>query len=176
MKLIVGLGNPGKNYENTRHNVGFFMIDQLRDFLHFSEWSDSKHKGLISEGIFQGEKILLLKPTTYMNLSGESVQSLLSFYKISSESDLLVLSDDIDMEFAKIRYRETGSHGGQNGLRSIIEKVGHDGFSRLKIGIGRDPRYSVSDWVLSKFQKEELEILQKEVFPQIYTKLEKWIE
>lgn len=89
---------------------------------------------------------------------------------------MLVLSDDLDMEFAKIRYREKGSHGGQNGLRDIIQKLGHDGFTRIKIGIGRDSRYAVSDWVLSKFQKEEIEILQKEIFPQVYTKIENWIQ
>ena len=175
MRLIIWLGNPGKNYENTRHNVGFFMIDLLREHFHFPEWSDSKHKWLISEWTFQGEKIILLKPNTYMNLSWEAAISLLSFYKIPSESNLLVISDDIDMEFGKIRFRLKGSHGGQNGLRDIIEKIGHDGFARIKIWIGRDPRYNVSDWVLSRFQDEEWKILKTESFQDIAQKIENWI-
>ena len=175
MRLIIGLGNPGKNYENTRHNVGFLMIDHLREYFQFPEWSDSKHKWSISEWIFQWEKIILLKPTTYMNLSWESAISFLSFYKIPSESNLLVISDDIDMEFAKIRFRLKGSHGGQNGLRDIIEKIGHDTFARIKIWIGRDPRYNVSDWVLSRFQNEELKILQTQSFQDITQKVGNWI-
>lgn len=109
-----------------------------------------------------------------MNLSGESVASLTLFYKIPLTS-LLILSDDIDMDFAKIRYRASGSHGGQNGLRDIIEKLGSSDFSRIKIGIGRDERYSVSDWVLSRFLTPELFHLEKETFPEVLTKIENWI-
>jgi len=110
MKLIVGLGNPGREYENTRHNVGFLFVDFLRDIWNFEDWKDSKFKGIISEGTMNGEKIILLKPMTFMNLSGESVISLVNFYKIPRE-DVLILSDDIDMDFGKIRLRSEGSSG-----------------------------------------------------------------
>lgn len=166
MFLVVGLGNPGVEYKNTRHNVGFLAVDALREVWNFPDFSDSKHKGVISEGIRDGEKIMLLKPVTYMNLSGESVASLANFYKIPLEN-ILVISDDIDMEFGKVRYRAKGSSGGQNGLKSIATHLGTEAFARIKIGIGRDVRYNTADWVLSKFSKEELEILQKEVFPKV---------
>ncbi|MDD2916494.1 MAG: aminoacyl-tRNA hydrolase [Candidatus Gracilibacteria bacterium] len=169
MKLIVGLGNPGKEYAITRHNVGFLFIDFLRDTLNFEPWKESKFKGIISEGTLKGERTILLKPLTFMNLSGESVAALVNFYKIPP-SDILVLSDDIDMNFGKIRLRSGGSSGGQNGLKSIMQHLGTEEFSRLKIGIGRDERYSVSDWVLSKFQDEELERLKKEIFTEAYAK------
>ena len=121
MKCIIGLGNPGKEYVHTRHNIGYMMIDLLRRNMDFGEWSDSKFQGIVSLGSFAGEKILLLKPTTFMNLSGQSVSSLTHFYKLDPARDVLILSDDIDMDFAKVRFRTKGSHGGQNGLRSIIE-------------------------------------------------------
>ena len=129
---------------------------------------------MTSEGVIEGGKIILLKPTTFMNLSGESVGNLLHFYKLDPSQDMLILSDDIDMEFAKVRYRNVWSHGGQNGIRSIIEHLGSDQFSRIKIGIGRDDRYSVSDWVLSRFTTEEQKILQSEVFPEVYEQLMEW--
>lgn len=167
MKVIVGLGNPGKEYASTRHNVGFFMVDLLRKAWNLSDWKDSKFHGVVSEGNYNGEKILLLKPTTYMNLSGQSIASLIGFYKLDPKLDLCVISDDIDMEFAKVRFRKDGSHGGQNGLKDIILKLGTNEFARIKIGIGRDDRYSVSDWVLSIFTKEEQKILQDEVFQKV---------
>ena len=129
---------------------------------------------MTSEGVIEGGKIILLKPTTFMNLSGESVGNVLHFYKLDPSQDMLILSDDIDMEFAKVRYRNVWSHGGQNGIRSIIEHLGSDQFSRIKIGIGRDDRYSVSDWVLSRFTNEEQKILQSEVFPEVYEQLTEW--
>lgn len=155
MKCIVGLGNPGREYEHTRHNAGFMAVDFLRDELNFPEFESSKHFGVVSEGMLRGERVFLLKPATYMNVSGKSVASLLSFYKLAP-SDLLVISDDIDQDFGKIRYREKGSSGGQNGIKSIIESIGTEEFARIKIGIGRDSRYAVSDWVLSRFTKEEI--------------------
>ena len=130
---------------------------------------------MTSEGVIEGGKIILLKPTTFMNLSGESVGNVLHFYKLDPSQDMLILSDDIDMEFAKVRYRNVWSHGGQNGIRSIIEHLGSDQFSRIKIGIGRDDRYSVSDWVLSRFTNEEQKILQSEVFESVLVKVEGWI-
>ena len=136
------------------------MIDMLREVYGFPDYSDSRFSGVMSEGILDGEKILLLKPTTYMNLSGESVSRVVNFYKLDIATDILVLVDDLDMDFAKVRYRSSGSAGGQNGLKSIIGQLGTDEFARLKVGIGRDTRYAVSDWVLSRFKKEELEILR----------------
>lgn len=158
---------------DTRHNVGFLFVDFLRDAWGFEDWKDSRFKGVISEGIIKGEKVILLKPMTYMNLSGEAVVILVNFYKIPKE-DILVLSDDIDMDFGKIRIRDKGSSGGQNGLKSIVSHLGTDEFSRLKIGIGRDDRYSVSDWVLSKFTDEEKQILQKEIFMDASSEVVKW--
>jgi len=175
MKCIIGLGNPGKEYQGTRHNVGFCLIDWLRERWGFSDWKDSRFYGLISEGSIVWEKIVLLKPTTYMNLSGRAVGACIQFYKLDPKEDILVLSDDIDMDFAKIRFREKGSHGGQNGLRSIIEQIGHDMFSRIKVGIWRDDRYSVSDWVLSRFRAEELESLHGEVQDWVDIRIREWI-
>jgi PTH1 family peptidyl-tRNA hydrolase len=160
MKCIVGLGNPGKDYEKTRHNAGFLAVDFLQNELNFPEFESSKHFGVVSEWMIQGERIFLLKPATYMNVSGKSVVSILTFYKLGPE-DLLVISDDIDQDFGKIRYREKGTSGGQNGIKSIIETLGSENIARIKIGIGRDARYEVSDWVLSKFSKQELETLEQ---------------
>lgn len=134
MKCIVGLGNPGKEYENTRHNAGFLAIDFLREELNFPEFEASKHFGVLSEGIVQGERVFLLKPSAYMNLSGKSVSSLIGFYKLNPEN-ILIVCDDIDQDFGKIRYREKGSSGGQNGIKSIIESLGTENFQRIKIGI-----------------------------------------
>ena len=170
MKVIIGLGNPGKKYENTRHNVGFMMVDFLRKSQDFGDWEESKHKGLITKKA--GSDIILFKPTTFMNLSWDAVASLVHFYKLDPKMDITVISDDIDMEFAKVRRREKWSHGGQNGLRDIITKLGTDEFSRIKIGIGRHDKYEVSDWVLSKFTSEEREILEGEVFEKVLESIE----
>lgn len=150
-------------------------MEFLREKWGFEDWHDSKFKGIISEGILNGEKAILLKPLTYMNLSGESVASTVNFYKIPREN-ILVLSDDIDMNFGKIRLRNKGSSGGQNGLKSIAAHLGTEEFSRCKIGIGRDSRYSVSDWVLSRFTDEEKKNLQEEVFVEACGSVERWLE
>ena len=173
MKLIVGLGNPGKKYISTRHNVGFMMIDMIREDWRFEEWKDSQFQWAVSEWMQKWEKIILLKPTTYMNLSGESIASVVQFYKLDPRTDMLIISDDIDMEFAKVRYREEWSHGWQNGLKDIMLKVGTNQISRIKIGIGRDERYNVSDWVLSQFTKEEEEILREAVYHKVIEYLSK---
>ena len=175
MKCIVWLGNPGREYHLTRHNVGFQMIENLREHWKFSDWKDSKFQWLTSEGSIEGQKIIFIKPSTYMNLSGMSVASLVNFYKMDPLTDMLVISDDIDMEFGKVRFRTQGSHGGQNGLRSIIESLGSDTFARIKIGIGRHAGYNVSDWVLSKFQSEEVKVLQESVFPKVEASLREWL-
>jgi peptidyl-tRNA hydrolase, PTH1 family len=117
---------------------------------------------------------MLLKPTTYMNLSGKSVSALTQFYKLTP-SDILVISDDIDMDFGKTRLRKQGSSGGQNGLKSIMETLGTDTIARLKIGIGRDARYSVSDWVLSRFKKEEMEALQADILRELEKSTKDWL-
>lgn len=166
MKLIVWLGNPGKEYENTRHNVGFLMIEEIRKHYNFPDWKDSRFHAVISEWIIHGEKIILMKPMTYMNLSWDAVSSCVGFYKLDPKSDVCIISDDIDMEFGKVRYRAKWSHGGQNGLKDIILKIWTDEFTRVKIGIGRHEKMSVSDWVLSKFSKEEKENLN-DIFPQV---------
>ena len=119
---------------------------------------------------------ILFKPTTYMNLSGDAVIPLLNFYKLDPKKDVIVLSDDLDMEFGKVRYRAKGSHGGQNGLRDIIAKLGTDEFARIKIGIGRNPQYEVVDWVLSKFTKSEQALLSEEIFPEVEKRLEEWLQ
>jgi peptidyl-tRNA hydrolase, PTH1 family len=175
MKLIVWLGNPGKEYAATRHNVGFLFAEFLRNAWDFEDWKDSKFKGIISEGTLKWEKVILLRPTTFMNLSGESVSALVNFYKIPL-SDILVLSDDIDMEFGKSRLRIKGSSGGQNGLKSITSHLGTDEFSRLKIWIGRDNRYTVADWVLSKFTIGELRDLEGVFFLDAMSILEKFLQ
>lgn len=175
MKVIIWLGNPGKNYESTRHNVGFFMVDALRAEWGGTEWQDSHFSGVISTVHHAWEKLILLKPTTYMNLSGQSVASIVSYYKLDGAADIIVISDDIDMAFAKVRFRKEGSHGGQNGLRDIIEKLSTEKFARIKVGIGRHEHMSVSDWVLSRFQPAELEILKTTVYPIVRDTLIDWI-
>lgn len=174
MKIIVWLGNPGKEYENTRHNVGFLMTEYFREAWSFGEWEETKFKWLISRKAWSD--IVLFRPMTYMNLSGEALSSIVNFYKIDPKNDIIVISDDIDMEFGKVRKREKWSHGGQNGLKDIIAKLGTDEFTRIKIGIGRDPRFTVSDWVLSRFSWEERATLEKEIFQSVSEIIESWIQ
>ncbi|MGK0289748.1 MAG: PTH1 family peptidyl-tRNA hydrolase [bacterium] len=151
MKLIVGLGNPGNDYEGTLHNVGFSALDELAGTLNVSHWG-KQFKGLMAQGLYQGHKFILLKPQTYMNLSGESVQACAKFYKIDVQ-DIIVASDDLDLPPGKLRYRETGGHGGHNGLRNIIQHFGNQ-FARLRIGIGRPAKGGdVSNYVLGKPSK-----------------------
>ncbi len=175
MKLIIWLGNPGKQYQNTRHNVGFMMVDLLQAKGGFNEWEDTKWKWIMAKSS-EIPWLYLFKPTTFMNLSWEAVGALVNFHKtIDPKNDILVISDDIDMEFWKVRYRTKGSHGGQNGLRDIIEKLGTSEFARIKIGIGRHEQYSVSDWVLSKFTKSEQAVLEGEVFQEVEKKFADWL-
>lgn len=149
MKLIVGLGNPGKQYQNTLHNAGFLALDALSSRLNADQWV-KRFKGLIRQGSYQDCGYILLKPQTFMNVSGESVLACLQFFKIPIE-DILVISDDIDRPAGSLRYRSTGGHGGHNGLRNIIQLLGVNHFHRIKIGIGRpDGRQAVSNYVLSK--------------------------
>ena len=160
MYLIVGLGNPGKEYEGTRHNIGFEAIDYLADKYNI-ELNREKFKGVFGEGIIKGKKVILLKPTTYMNLSGESIREVVNFYKISNE-EIIVIYDDISLEVGRIRIREKGSHGGHNGIKSIIANLGTDVFPRVKIGVGA-PKGNLVSHVLGKFSDEEVEILRESI-------------
>lgn len=153
MKLIVGLGNPGKEYAGTRHNCGFMVIDRLASKLNV-DVDQNKFKGLYAKVKYHGEDIILLKPQTYMNLSGESVNAVMNFFKIDKE-DLLVIYDDLDMPVGKLRLRKSGSAGGHNGIKNIISHVSSQNFKRIRVGIDRHPYIKVVDYVLSKFTKEE---------------------
>lgn len=158
MKWFVGLGNPGREYKDTRHNVGFMALDRFAE-----EWSlsfkESKCKGWIAEGHVQGQKVCLLKPATFMNLSGEAVRAFMQFYKANLD-DMIVLYDDLDTEVGRMRLRYQGSAGGHNGIKSIIQHAGTQEFNRIRIGISRpQPGRSVVDYVLGEFGKEERKLL-----------------
>lgn len=158
--IIVGLGNPGKEYQNTRHNVGFMVVDSLADHLNI-KFSRVKFNAAITNGIYSGSKVILVKPQTYMNLSGQAVGSLLSFYKAPIEN-LIVAYDDIDIPFGQVRIRPKGGAGGQKGVASIIQRFGTEEFARVRVGIGRPPgRKSASKYVLQDFDEDELIILAK---------------
>lgn len=159
IKWIVGLGNPGPAYEQTRHNVGFMVVDELA-----KRWdiklTQSKCKALIGEGRIQGQKVALLKPMTYMNLSGESVRAFMDYYKTELKDGLIVY-DDLDTEIGKLRLRYQGSAGGHNGIKSLIQHLGTQSFHRIRMGISRpEPGMVISDYVLSKFAKAERDKLE----------------
>ncbi len=160
MKLIAGLGNPGKKYDLTRHNIGFTVIDDLLEELHCSSFEKSQHKALVSKTPYKETTILLVKPMTYMNLSGDSIVSLMSYYKIASE-DILIIHDDIDQEFSHIKLQRKRGHGGHNGIRHIHQQLGHNEYARLKLGVGRPPhpKMDVADYVLQKFNDDEMNSL-----------------
>jgi len=162
MKCIVGLGNPGRKYHNTRHNVGFMVIDEL---LERQGWSLNKKKfnGHYIIDYIGNEQVILLKPQTYMNLSGDSIKPLMDFYKIDPE-DLLVIYDDLDLPAGKIRLRQTGGHGGHNGMRSIISTTGTKDFNRIRVGIDRPIQgMTVIDYVLSRFSKNEQKVIEESI-------------
>ncbi len=155
MYIIVGLGNPGSKYEGTRHNMGFDVIDRLVETCRVPE-GGTKFHSLYGMGTIEGQKILLMKPLTYMNLSGTAVSEAVNFYKIDPESELVVISDDIDLEPGHIRIRKKGSAGGQNGLKDIIQKIGTQNFTRVRVGTGAKPQgWDLADWVLSRFSKDD---------------------
>lgn len=157
MKMIVGLGNPGSEYENTRHNVGFIVVDELARRENVTTWQN-KMAALVGEYRAYGEKVLLVKPQTYMNLSGEAVGQIARFYKIDSE-DILVISDDMDLPLGKIRLKNRGSSGGHRGIESILQHLEGKDFVRVRVGIGRPPAgWAVNNYVLSKFGGEDAEV------------------
>lgn len=157
MKVIVGLGNPGPQYEETRHNIGFLLVDLLAD-VHKLQFRP-KFQGLLAEGHIEGERLFLLKPQTFMNLSGRSVSDLINFFKIDLE-DLLIVQDDMDLPLGKIRLRNQGSAGGHNGIKSIQAELGSEKFWRLKLGIGRPPKeWDPARYVLAPFVEDESALL-----------------
>ena len=161
MFLIVGLGNPGKQYEHTRHNIGFDVMDALAEKYNISI-SEKKHKALCGKGVINGVKVVLAKPQTYMNLSGESVAELVNYYKIDEEHELLVIYDDISLDVGQLRIRKKGSAGGHNGIKNIIANLGTDVFPRIKIGVGEKPKkYDLADYVLGHFSKEDRELMEE---------------
>ncbi len=161
MYIIAGLGNPTKEYENTRHNIGFMAVDALADKYGIS-FMESRHKALIGKGMINGNKVVLVKPLTYMNLSGEAVKSVIDYYKADETEELIVIYDDISLDVGQLRIRKKGSAGGHNGIKNIIAHLGHDTFMRIKIGVGEKPKgYDLADYVLGHFTKEELDIMKE---------------
>ncbi|MCI9148687.1 MAG: aminoacyl-tRNA hydrolase [Hungatella sp.] len=160
MYIIAGLGNPGKQYESTRHNVGFCVIDILADRMGVCV-EEKKHKALCGRGILEGHKIVLLKPQTFMNLSGESIRGAADYYKVEKEN-IMIIYDDISLEPGQLRIRKKGSAGGHNGIKNIIAHLGTQEFPRIKVGIGDKPRQmDLADYVLSRFSKGEQELMDK---------------
>lgn len=159
--MIVGLGNPGSKYENTRHNAGFICVDKIAEDLHV-KMTKLKFKSLVGEATLDGKKVLLMKPSTFMNLSGEAVVEAMKFYKLPPEK-VLIIFDDISLEPGKMRIRRNGSHGGQNGMKNIIYLSGSDQFPRIKVGIGKKPHpdYDLAAWVLSKFTDSDMKLISE---------------
>lgn len=159
MKLIVGLGNPGKKYELTRHNVGFIVLDSLSKELKVSV-KQHKFNGEFEKLKYKGQDVILLKPLTFMNLSGDCVASFANYFKIEPE-DILIIHDEIDLSFGRIQFKNKGSAAGHNGLKDIFEKIKAKNIMRLRVGVGRNSKMDTADWVLSNFEYHELELLSK---------------
>ena len=160
MYLIAGLGNPSKTYEGTRHNVGFSMIDALADAFQI-DVTTKKHKAIVGRGVIEGMKVILAKPQTYMNLSGESIREIADFYKIDPEN-MIIIYDDINLDVGRLRIRKKGSAGGHNGIKNTIAHLGTDVFPRIKVGVGEKPQgWDLADYVLSKYSKEEQQALRE---------------
>ncbi len=160
MYIIAGLGNPGKEYAGSRHNVGFMTLDELADRYNI-DVREKAHKALIGKGMIEGNKVILVKPQTYMNLSGESIRSVMDYYK-TEPSDFIVIYDDISLDVGQLRIRKKGSAGGHNGIKNIIANLGTDVFPRIKIGVGEKPKkYDLADYVLGHFSKEDRELMEE---------------
>ncbi len=170
--IVVGLGNPGGEYLHTRHNAGFLAIDYICN-KYGARVNKSAHKGLVGEATVAGKRVLLVKPQTFMNLSGECVRAVLDFYKIKPDN-LIVIYDDISLSVGRLRVRREGSAGGHNGIKSILEHLGTKTFPRIKIGVGEKPYpdYDLASWVLSEFSSDELKALEA-TFPTVCEGLEK---
>ena len=161
MYVIAGLGNPGKKYENTRHNMGFITIDQLAE-KHNIKVDKLKFKALVGEGRIAGQKVMLVKPQTYMNLSGESIREVMNFYKLEPEN-LIVIYDDIDIEAGTLRIRKFGSAGTHNGMKSVVYQLQSDRFPRIRLGIGSQKKGDLVNFVIGGFSKEEVPVLEEAV-------------
>ena len=160
MYLIAGLGNPTKEYDKTRHNVGFSVIDVLADRYRI-DIREKKHKALCGRGVIEGQKVLLLKPQTFMNLSGESIRAAADYYKIEPE-EMIVIYDDISLDPGQLRIRLKGSAGGHNGIKNIIANLGTQDFPRIKVGVGaKPPRMDLADYVLSRFGAGEQKLMEE---------------
>ena len=160
MYLIAGLGNPSRTYEGTRHNIGFTMIDAIGNKFGI-DVTTKKHKALVGRGIIDGMRVILAKPQTYMNLSGESIREIADFYKIEPEN-IIIIYDDISLDVGQLRIRKKGSAGGHNGIKNIIAHLGTQEFPRIKVGIGNKPEgWDLADYVLSKYYKAEQEALEE---------------
>lgn len=162
MYIIIGLGNPSREYEHTRHNIGFDVITNIS-----SEYNIpldfKKHKAICGKGVIQGEKVVLAKPQTYMNLSGESVRELVDFYKVPNEN-IIIIYDDISLDVGQLRIRSQGSAGGHNGIKSIIAHLGSQEFPRIKVGVGDKPKgWDLADYVLSRFQGEDAILIKESI-------------
>ncbi len=163
MYIIAGLGNPGKEYVNTRHNVGFEVIDALADKYNINVL-ELKHKAMIGKGYIEGQKVILVKPLTFMNVSGESIRPIMDYYKADIETELIVISDDVSLPPGQLRVRKKGSAGGHNGLKNIIKHLGNENFQRVRMGVGEKPRnYDLADWVLGHFNQEEKKAVDESV-------------
>ena len=161
MYIIAGLGNPEKKYMNTRHNIGFDVIDAIAE-KNDIVLGEKKHKAVIGKGIAAGQKVVLVKPLTYMNLSGESIRSVIDFYKVDEKSELIVISDDVSLDMGQIRMRKRGSDGGHNGLKNIIMHLGHEEFIRVRMGVGeKPPQMDLADYVLGHFSAQEREVMNE---------------
>ena len=161
MYIITGLGNPGRRYEQTRHNIGFLTVDRIAEELGIRT-DRIKFQSLVGETVFSGQKIVLMKPQTYMNLSGRAVREIMNFYKLPPEN-LIVIYDDIDIAQGKIRVRKSGSAGTHNGMRDIIYQLQSDRFPRIRVGIGGEIRGDLADFVIGGFSKEEVPLLEEAV-------------
>lgn len=162
MYIIAGLGNPGKKYENTRHNIGFIALDYMSALFDIKV-NKIKHKAIVGEGKIEGERVMLVKPQTFMNLSGESVREIADYYKVPVEN-IIIIYDDISLEPGSVRIRKKGSDGGHNGIKSIIYQLNSDAFPRIKLGVGaKPPGYDLADWVLAKFTDDDIKIMSKSV-------------
>lgn len=176
MKIIVGLGNPGKDYEQTRHNIGWLFLEYLADKYNTSI-TKSNCDALVGETKINNEKIVFAKPMTYMNLSGNAVSKLKKWYKVENE-DILIVYDDIDIPFGTIRFREKGSGGTHNGMKNIVQMLSTQEISRLRIGLGglKHEKQNMADFVLQRFKKDELEKLKNEIFPEAELKFEEFLD